>query len=115
MDAMAEQRGFQRRAEQLAVRYRVAPDDAPSAAETRDVGGGGIGLVLKEPFMPGTKLLIEMDLQDNGRWASVTGQVVWSEPPVRTRESSAWKPMAMGVKFVRIDAADPRLHRRLFP
>ena len=112
---MAELRAFRRQEERLAVRYRVAPDDAPSAGETRDIGGGGIGLVLKEPFVPGTKLLIELDLRDNAPWARVTGQVVWSEPAVRVREPLAWKPMAMGLKFVRIDSADPRLHYRFFP
>ena len=112
---MAEQREFQRRPERLPVRYRVAPDDAPTPAETRDISGGGLGLVLKEPFAPGVKLLIELDLRDRGPWARVTGQVAWSEPAVRTQAPLAWRPMAVGVKFVRIDASDPRLHRRLFP
>ena len=116
MTPMAEQRAFQRRTERLAVRYRVAPDDAASMAQMRDLSGGGIGLVLREPFRPGTKLLVELDLMnDHGPWARVTGQVVWSEPAVRIREPLAWKPIAVGLKFVRIDAADPRLHRRLFP
>ena len=112
---MSERRVFRRFPARLPLRYRRAPDEPAASAETRDLGGGGVGITLPEPFAVGTRLLVEVDLLDRGPRVRVTGEVAWSEPAVRRRESPAWRPMAAGLRFVRVDAMDTRLYRRLFP
>lgn len=112
---MGERRIFTRAAADLPLRYRRAPDEPAVAAGMRDLGGGGIGLTLKEPFAVGTKLFLEIDLQDRGPWISLVGEIAWSEPALQSRGSAAWRPMAAGLRFVRVDAHDARLYRRIFP
>ena len=112
---MTERRVCSRSSARLPLRYRRAPEEPAASAETRDLGGGGVGIVLKEPFTVGTTLLVEMDLLDRGPWVSFTGALAWSEPVARSRGSMAWRPMAAGLRFVRVDAMDVRLYRRLFP
>ncbi|OGX40728.1 MAG: hypothetical protein A3C53_03935 [Omnitrophica WOR_2 bacterium RIFCSPHIGHO2_02_FULL_68_15] len=112
---MPERRVFGRSPARLPLRYRRAPDEPAASAETRDLGGGGVGLTLPEPFAVGTTLLVEVDLLDRGPRVRFTGEVAWSEPAVHSRGSMAWRPMAAGLRFVRIDATDTRFYRRLFP
>ena len=111
---MDERRTYRRSAAYFPLRYRRAADEGPATAELRDLSGGGMGLTLKEPFAVGTKLLLEMDLLDRGPWVTMVGEITWSEPAVRGRDSAVREPIATGVKFVRINAADPRLYRQLF-
>jgi hypothetical protein len=74
-----------------------------------------VGIVLREPCAVGTTLLAALDLLDRGPCVAFTGVLAWSEPAIRSHESPAWRPMAAGLTFVRIDAMDVRLRRRLFP
>lgn len=112
---MAERRTLRRHPAQWPLRYRCSADEPPAAAQMRDLSGSGVGVVLREPFAVGTKLLVEMDLQDQGPCVRFTGEVVWSEPAVRSRGSMACRPMAAGLRFIRVDAMDARFYRRLFP
>src|SRR3990167_1388810 len=114
-EGMTERREFLRVAAYFPLRYRRPPDEPPTSVQMQDWSGGGIGLLLKEPFVAGTKLLLEIDLRDRGPWVSLDAEIVWSEPAVSRPSAPAWQPMSAGLKFVRVDANDPRLYRQLFP
>ena len=75
----------------LPISFRAGQTIA--AAQTRDIGPGGVGVRTMEPLPAGTPLQLTLKLPGESRELSSYGRVVWSD-----------RRVGMGVQFDRLTA-----------
>jgi hypothetical protein len=78
-------------------------------ALTRDIGSGGLCLVMEGVIEPGTKLELEIKLPDREAPITATAEVVWSRSIGEPAKSYQGQTAEIGVKFVNIDSKDRSL------
>jgi c-di-GMP-binding flagellar brake protein YcgR len=103
---MEERRRFVRLDTRLPVTYRVLPSDETKQSVTKDIGGGGVCVFVRDPLTPGTQLRIEIAVPDQERPIAFTGEVAWCEPYEIIGKTQRERSVEAGVRFAQIDPKD---------
>ncbi len=101
-----ERRQFVRLDTTLPVTYRVLPSTTANTSTTRDIGGGGICVFLRQRLSVGTPLEVEVQLQNRPKPICFTGEVVWCEEYEVVGKTQRSRAVQAGVKFVYINSKD---------
>lgn len=87
---------FNRRASQraaVAVPVSFRAGQTIAAAETRDIGKGGLGIQTMDPLPAGTPLSFTLKLPDTGFEISASGRVIWAD-----------RRIGMGLQYERLSS-----------
>ena len=103
---MEERRQFVRLDTRLEIQYSVLPSEAPQAATTKDVGGGGICIFADKDLRPGTRLQVAMKLPGREQPVNFTAEVVWSESYEMIGKTERKRSVEAGVRFIEIAPQD---------
>jgi hypothetical protein len=105
--AAPERRAWVRYGTDLDVACRAADSlkDFGWMAKVRNISGGGIGLVLRHRFRPGSSLFIELKSRSGDLCRTVTVKVIHATP-VRDGDAHAW---LMGCIFA-VPISDEEVH-----
>ena len=98
---MQERRQFVRLDAHVGVKYWVLASEQPETTHTKDIGGGGVRLVVERALKQHTPLSVELMLPGRSKPVSFIGEVVWCESP---SSASGHPPhFEVGVQFLKID------------
>lgn len=101
-----ERRQFVRLDTTLPVTYRVLPALTAQATTTRNIGGGGICVFLRQRLSVGTPLELEVQLPNHPKPICFTGEVVWCEEYEVVGKTPRSRAIQAGVKFVYFNPKD---------
>lgn len=102
-----ERRQFVRLDTTLAVKYRVLPSSIPEqATHTKNIGGGGLCVFLKERLPVGTPLEVQITLPGREKPAVFTAEVIWCEESEMVGSPRRERAIHAGVRFVFIHPTD---------
>lgn len=103
---MEERRKFVRLDTRLDVNYVVLPSGTAQRTVTKDIGGGGICMIVERQLPLGSRLQVALKLPDREQPINFIGEVMWSEPYEVIGKSEHRKAVECGLRFVEIAPAD---------
>lgn len=102
-----ERRRFPRIEAELLVRYKVLKtSDQKQEATTKNLSAGGICLVSRERFKPGTVLALDIQFPKSDKPLLAGGKVIWSDKSRLGPSPAGHQRFDNGVEFVEISAGD---------
>ena len=108
---MEERRQYVRLPATLKVDYTVLPRTTQTDSATKDVGGGGVRVIVQERVAPGTLLRVELTIPGQSP-IPFTGEVVWSDQYKVSTALRAELSYEVGVRIVEVSPADRELLKR---
>ncbi len=100
---MEEKRKFIRLELPIEVKYRISIDPVvENKSLSKDISAGGLRMILKEKLPPGLLLEIKINIPDDERLISTSGEIVWQDEIVIDREVK----YETGIRFVNISTED---------
>lgn len=118
-----ERREFVRVSKMLEIDYLYLSSDGKEFAKregvakatSTNISWGGIQLLLPEKLQNGTRLSLEIQLEQNRPPVRAVGEVVWMEEASDTEDSDGMRVFRTGVKFVGFSSeAQDRLVKFLY-
>lgn len=106
---MGEHREYVRIGVRLLAFIKVLTTGKVHRALTRDIGGGGLCIVMEGVLEPGTSIEVELKFPDCETPVTCTAEVVWSKVVEAPRKGDIHSTAQAGVKFVKIDPKDLKL------
>lgn len=103
---MQERRKFVRLDTRLPVTYEVMPGSPSQPSVTKDIGGGGVCVFLKEPLKPGARLRVKIKLPDQEAAIEFTAEIAWCEQYEVIGKTRRERSIEAGVRFLEVDPAD---------
>ncbi len=98
-----DRRRFPRLLGELPISYRALSTDLVES-RAKDIGGGGLRVMVAEPFKMGTMLVVDVQLPDHDCRIGFIGEVVWCQRPAPNQAPGV--PLEVGLKFIKIDPGD---------
>ena len=102
---MQERRQFVRLDASVEVEHQVVKEPAAQISKSRNIGGGGIRLIIFERLQPNSEIKLKIKLPDNQPPINITGRVAWQEPFSISTEGER-EHYDTGVEFTQINPAD---------
>ena len=98
-----EKRKYARVRQRLTTLVKFLDTGKVRRALTRDIGAGGVCVVMEGVLEPGTMLEVELRLPDRQQPITFTASVIWNRPLETLTKSYEIPTTETGVTFVNID------------